>query len=97
MNTTGCYFKVKSTLLAVAARINCVSEEAKLIPGTIGRAMKRLTSKEAAIFLAPTEDPILVRITDVGSFVVSAKNLQENSIRLSSAEYQAIRRHVHKS
>ncbi|WP_462399848.1 hypothetical protein [Lacticaseibacillus pantheris] len=97
MEPNDCYFELQHTLPAVAARINCVCERARLTSGTVGRVMKIMSSSEAGIFLAEVKDPLLVRIADAGSFVVSARNLDDHSIWLSNAEYQAIRRGTHKS
>lgn len=82
---------------AVAARINCVCERARLIPGTVGRVLKRMSSVEARLFLAEIADPVLVRIPEAGDFVVSAGVLEKNSIWFSNTDYQKIRRRTAKS
>lgn len=96
MNTSSDYFQLKCVVPAVAARINCVSEQTRLIPGTVGRMMQVLTLQEARLFLADFEDPMMIRIADAGDFVVSASQLHANSIWLNNSEYQHIRRSEHK-
>ncbi|WP_404649853.1 hypothetical protein ACGRWF_07825 [Lacticaseibacillus paracasei] len=92
MEPNDCYFELQHTLPAVAARINCVCERARLTPGTVGRVMKSISSEEAGVFLAEVNDPLFVKVADIGSFIVSAQELQASAVQLSNAQYQAIRR-----